>query len=106
VDLAQRGVTLGALKAVMQRAQLLVTNDTGPRHIAAAFGTPSVVFFGPTDRRWTVLPGVRERHLVAEPFLLEECIADDHPEACTVDRIALGDALFAADALLSENQTP
>lgn len=39
---------LGALKALIRSARLLVANDAGPRHVAAAFGVPSVVFFGPT----------------------------------------------------------
>jgi heptosyltransferase-2 len=100
VSLPERGSTLGALKAVTRRAALLVTNDTGPRHLAAALGTPSVALFGPTDRRWTILPGVRERHLVAEPFLTEDHVADQHPKACAIDRIAVGDVLHAAQELL------
>ena len=30
-----------------------MTNDTGPRHIAVAFDRPIVVFFGPSDIRYT-----------------------------------------------------
>jgi heptosyltransferase-2 len=40
---------LGALKALVRRARLLVANDAGARHVAAALGVPSVVFFGPTS---------------------------------------------------------
>lgn len=40
---------LGALKALLRGARLLVANDAGARHIAAAFGVPSVIFFGPTS---------------------------------------------------------
>jgi len=40
---------LGALKVLLRHARLLVANDAGTRHVAAAFGTPSVVFFGPTS---------------------------------------------------------
>jgi heptosyltransferase-2 len=39
---------LGALKVLLRHAKLLVSNDAGARHVAAAFGVPSVVFFGPT----------------------------------------------------------
>jgi heptosyltransferase-2 len=39
---------LGALKALLRGARLLVSNDAGARHIAVAFGTPALVFFGPT----------------------------------------------------------
>jgi len=40
---------LGSLKALIRSARLLVANDAGTRHVAAAFGIPSVVFFGPTS---------------------------------------------------------
>jgi heptosyltransferase-2 len=39
---------LGLSKAVYERAVLAVTTDSGPRHIAAAFGVPTVVLVGPT----------------------------------------------------------
>ena len=34
---------------LLRHAKLLVANDAGTRHIAAAFGVPSVIFFGPTS---------------------------------------------------------
>jgi len=102
VNLVERGVTLGSLKAVIERAALLVTNDTGPRHIAAALGTPTVVLFGPTDHRWTTLPVRTERLLLAEPFLPEELTADDHATLCAVDRIPASDVVAAAESLLSK----
>ncbi len=40
---------LGGLKALIRIAGLLISNDSGTRHVAAAFGVPSVVFFGPTS---------------------------------------------------------
>ncbi len=39
---------LGAFKAVVERAALLVCNDAGARHVAVAFGVPAVVLMGPT----------------------------------------------------------
>ena len=48
-------VGLGALKACIRRARLVVSTDSGPRSIAAAFGVPLVALFGPTDPRWTLL---------------------------------------------------
>jgi heptosyltransferase-2 len=47
-DLCGR-LDLGALKAVMRRAQVLVCNDAGARHVAVAFGVPCVVMMGPTS---------------------------------------------------------
>jgi heptosyltransferase III len=37
------------VKTVLSRAALFVGNDSGPAHMAAAFGIPSVVLFGPSD---------------------------------------------------------
>lgn len=102
VDLPERNSTLGSLKALVKRSSLLVSNDTGPRHLAAAFGTPCVALFGPTDRRWTILPDTRERHVIAEPFLTHDRVADRYPKACRIDRIAVGDVLHAAESLLGE----
>lgn len=51
----------GLSKAVLRRADVLVTSDSGPRHIAAAFGTPTVVLHGPMDPR---LSRSDQRHIV------------------------------------------
>jgi len=40
---------LGQVKSLMSGAQLFVGNDSGPAHIAAAFGVPVVVLFGSSD---------------------------------------------------------
>jgi len=52
LDLA--GLTsLGALAALISNARLVVSNDTGVAHIAAAVQTPSVVLFLASDpNRW------------------------------------------------------
>ena len=107
-SLPHLNITLGALKSLCRRAQLMVTNDTGPRHIAAATGTPLVTLFGPTDPRWTTIP-VRahadgtptETVLVADPTLPATESANDHPDRCRVDRITLAQVTAAADDQLA-----
>ncbi len=101
IDLAAANPGLGGLKAIMQAASLVITNDTGPRHIAAALGTPVVSLFGPTDHRWTVLPDIAERRLLAEPFLPDSLVADKCPGICRIDRITVEDVYAAAAELLS-----
>ena len=52
LDLVGR-VDLVTLAAVLERATLLVTGDTGPMHLAAALDVPVVAIFGPSDpARW------------------------------------------------------
>lgn len=41
------------LAAVLSKARLLVTNDSGPMHLAVAAGTPVVALFGSTSPQWT-----------------------------------------------------
>jgi len=48
IDLAG-ATTVGILPALLSRASLLITNDSGPMHVAAAVGTPVVALFGPTS---------------------------------------------------------
>jgi heptosyltransferase III len=45
-----QGAPLGAIKTLLSSASLFVGNDSGPAHMAAAFGVPSVVIFGPSNR--------------------------------------------------------
>lgn len=100
VSLAPLGITLGSLKGVVASASIMITNDTGPRHIAAAMGVPVVSLFGPTDARWTTIPFDREQIIVADPTLPEQEVANDHPRRCAIDRIGSNDVIRAVDALL------
>ncbi len=96
-------VGLGPLKALIRRADLLVTNDTGPRHYAIALGTPVVTVFGPTDPGWTET----HFHLERKVMLALDC------QPCQKKRCPLGhtncmmqldadQVLVAARALLAE----
>lgn len=41
------GNSFSELFALIHGAKLMITNDSGPAHIAAAYQTPAIVFFGP-----------------------------------------------------------
>ena len=53
IDTRGDNVDLVLLKPLVRRCNLLVTNDTGPRHYAVAFDVPAVVIMGSTDPRYT-----------------------------------------------------
>jgi heptosyltransferase-2 len=73
---------LGALKSLVKRCKLMVTNDTGPRHFAAAFGVPVVTIFGATDPRWSETLYVKERQvridLSCGPCMKKTCPEKHH----------------------------
>ncbi len=62
------GSPLGEVAALMRDAALFVGNDSGPAHIAAAFGRPSVVIFGPSDAEIWAPWRTISRVLKAEPI--------------------------------------
>lgn len=50
IDLAGR-TTIPELIALLRNSRLVISNDTGPGHIAGALGVPLVILFGPTNPR-------------------------------------------------------
>lgn len=65
-------LSLRQLAALLQRAKVLVSNDSGPVHLAAAVGTPTVVLFGTPDaatgpRRWG--PWGNEHTVISKPSI-------------------------------------
>ena len=72
--------SLETLIGVLAESSLMITNDSGPMHIAAALGVPTVAVFGSTDDLVTGPYGPRTRivkHPVeCSPCLLRECPID------------------------------
>ena len=73
-------VDLGLLKYLIRRCQILITNDTGPRHYAVAFNVPVVVIMGPTDPRYNAAnlekTLVLRQELDCSPCHKKECPRD------------------------------
>jgi heptosyltransferase-2 len=72
--------SLETLLGVLAESFLMITNDSGPMHMAAALGVPTVAIFGSTDERVTGPMGRRTRvvkkPVVCSPCLLRECPID------------------------------
>lgn len=98
-------LTLGELAALLARASLVVTNDTGPRQMAVALGVPAVVLMGPTDPRHSA------HHLDRQRVLREE--VDCSPcglKICPIDHRCMTGldpqrVIAAADELLTQPAT-
>lgn len=62
--------TLGTIAALLERAALLVTNDTGVSHLAASLRTPSVVVFLASDpERWAPVDRTLHRPVLARDLI-------------------------------------
>lgn len=68
IDLTKLGIDLTLLKSIVARSRLMVTNDTGPRHIAVAMNVPVVTVFGPTDPIWSEIDFELERKVSVDVF--------------------------------------
>lgn len=88
------------LSAVFSLARAVVSNDSGPAHLAAAVGTPVVAFFGPTDPGRTAPSGARalilDRYVFCSPCFLEKC---PYGHEC-MREITVGDAVRAVEELV------
>lgn len=66
--------------ALIKRCNFFITNDSGPMHVAAAFGVPLVAVFGSTDHAttspWSDRTVIVRRDTDCAPCLLRECPTD------------------------------
>jgi heptosyltransferase-2 len=91
---------LTELVGVLASLRLLITNDSGPMHVAAALGVPLVAIFGPTDWSETAPVG-RACRLVREPVECSPCKRRECPidQRC-MTRVTVERVLAAAEELL------
>lgn len=95
--------TVRELMALIKRCNFFVTNDSGPMHIAAAFGVPLTAIFGPTDHTgtapYTELAAIVRKETECAPCKLRECPTDHR----CMTAVTTGDVVEAALALLEKH---
>ncbi len=93
ISLAEIPVSLGELKALFSLADLVIGNDTGPRHIAIALQRKLITLFGPNDPAWTNTDYENETQITGAapcvPCARPICKKDKHlcMEAITVEMV-------------------
>lgn len=101
---------ISQLAALLARARVVIGPDSGPLHLAAAVGTPTVTLFGPADPTEFAPWGPKQKHIIlasnigCRPCRIIDWADDDltyHP--CMRD-IPIGDVLEAAR--LAANHDP
>ncbi|MHC5212996.1 MAG: glycosyltransferase family 9 protein, partial [Planctomycetota bacterium] len=75
VNLGYTSLSGGRLKALYSLADLVITNDTGPRHIAIALDKPVVSLFGPNNPLWTQTEHDKEIQILG----VAPCVPCDKP---------------------------
>ena len=106
INLAEEKFSICDLKELISRCGLMISNDTGPCHIAAAFERPLVTIFGATDPRWTATGYYKEVRLRAEvdcgPCQEPICGAGQH---ICMEAISVDDVFEAARQLLGSDDS-
>ncbi|MEA2511755.1 MAG: hypothetical protein QOJ59_1242 [Thermomicrobiales bacterium] len=93
---------LGTFAALIARLDLLVTNDTGASHMAAATRTRSVVLFGPSRPvRWAPLDDAL--HTAVDAWAIRDCVGD---RAIALAELPIGPVLAACDQALASTGRP
>ncbi|MEP6719236.1 MAG: lipopolysaccharide heptosyltransferase II [bacterium] len=95
---------IAQLVAILSLCDLLVTNDTGPAHIAAALGRPTLVIFGPTNPL-TTRPFSPYAEIISHPPECAPCMLRDCPIDHRCMTAITPDEVFSrAQALLANKQ--
>ena len=81
--------TLMQLGALIENCDLYLTCDSGPMHIAAAVGTPTIALFGPTSPirhgPYGESHEVIEKPVECRPCYKRKCIRKDQPHLCMTE---------------------
>ena len=96
---------IAQLVGILGLCDLLVTNDTGPAHIAAALGRPTLVIFGPTNPL-TTRPFSPYAEIIRQPPECAPCMLRDCPIDHRCMTAITPDQVFAQAQALLSNERP
>jgi heptosyltransferase-2 len=65
-SMADQPLGIGTAKACIRRSRLMVSSDSGPRHVAAALGKPVITMYGPMLPIWSENPTVQAVNLILD----------------------------------------
>ena len=96
------------LGALLEICELCISCDSGPMHIAAAVGTPTIALFGPTDpirhRPYSVNHTIIEKPISCRPCYKTYCHRKDEPNVC-MNEITVQDVINELTRKLKSNNS-
>ena len=93
------------LAALLERAKVFITNDSGPLHLASAIGVPTLAIFGPTNPlKYGPLSPLRRvvrKKISCSPCELAQCPGGGHQ---CMKSLSVDEVFFAFKEILNEEQ--
>lgn len=100
---------LELLPAVLEKASLVLTNDSGPAHIARAIGTPTLVLAGPSAPAFLMIKGknkgvVLQHSVSCSPCLKVSCDTMDCWKLISIDEVLKVTSEMLKNVIYMENR--
>lgn len=101
-------LSLGELGALIKQADLLITVDTGPMHIAQAFPTPVIALMGPTDPKiWGPRQScdiILNKPMYCSPCWHKDAVKNERHRNLCMRRIKPAEVIRSAEAILTASK--
>jgi heptosyltransferase-3 len=95
--------TLSELGALLARCKLVIANDSGPMHIAAAVGTPTVGIFGPTNPKLQGPYGPKNTAAFKEGLTCLGCNRLTCPDGSCMNRLSVEEVAKVVEGVIERN---
>jgi lipopolysaccharide heptosyltransferase II len=100
------GMTLKEMGALLSLCGLVVANDSGPMHIAAAVGTPTVGIFGPTNPKLQGPYGEGHAAVFREGLACLGCNRLECPDLECMKSLSVDDVVSQIDKCIGRSLPP